>query len=153
MVLSMGVFDRLKRTIEHFHRLGFLVYKTEWRSTRAGARTYEFLIDPETGKTLEYDIVPSTFGTHPHVVFALRPDMHEVLRITYNRSSRGAENTLWIEKCRVEKNGHDYGDVVLSCTTITEVTLDRDEELDEAIVRRLGEELVKTFRKFNIELG
>lgn len=150
----MGVFDELRKVVDHFRRLGKLVYKTEWRETRAGARTYEFLVDPRSGETLEYDLVPSTYGTHPHVVFAVDPDLDETFRISYNRSSRGTENRLVLEKCRIlRKKADEYSDIALSCIRVAEVNLDRDEELDEAIVRKLGEELVKAFNKFGIEVG
>jgi len=63
------------------------------------------------GRVLPYYTVSSTFGTHPHVLFEIPPNVDKVIRVVYDRSSRGAKNDLLVQLCRVVPRGD--GEVAL----------------------------------------
>ncbi len=96
---NMGVFSEIARIEREIVARGNRFYETEWRKTGAGAVTYELLA--YNGEILPYYVVPSTFGTHPHVIFEIPKNINEVVRVMYNRSTRGATNELKVELCKV----------------------------------------------------
>ena len=139
----MGVFSKIERAKQEIRRRGDYFYYTEWRITGAGARDFIILLKKDTLEPLDYEYIPSTYGTHPHIVFDVPKDVSEVIRVRYHRTSSGFRNEIVIEECEVRPK--EAGEVSLRCRLVISKKLPRDEVLssEEEVLEKAYEVMGK----------